>query len=103
MTNEERLSRGVNIVGAHKASESLELLSLADFLTSWLNLSHSEAAAYCLETHSLPCLARLLRLQPGLALPHLPLLLELGDVGRRAVESSSPPVQLRVSLSDTAY
>ena len=41
VTNERRLSMAANIVGAHKAADCLELVSLADFLAwSHLGLSH---------------------------------------------------------------
>ena len=83
VTNERRLSKVANIVGAHKAADSLELLSLADFLAAHLGLSHSEAAAFFQRQHSLPGLARLVSQHPGLALSHLPLIIELGDVGRQ--------------------
>ena len=83
LTNERRLSKVANIVGAHKAADSLELLSLAEFLVAHLGLSHSEAAAFFQRHHSLPGLARLVSHHPALALSHLPLIIELGDVGRQ--------------------
>ena len=94
VTNERRLSKVPNIVGAHKSAESLELVSLADFLASHLSLTPTQTAAFFQQSYNFPGLARLASQDQEVALACLPVLLELGDVGRSGVIS---PVTLAVS------
>ena len=82
LTNEARLSKVANLVGAHKAGDSLEVVSLADFLASRLSLSPTETASFYHQTHSLVGLARLACQHREVAVSFLPLIIELGDVGQ---------------------
>ena len=81
-------------MGAHKSAESLELVSLADFLASHLSLTPTQTAAFFQQSYNFPGLARLASQDQEVALACLPVLVELGDVGRSGVIS---PVTLTVS------
>ena len=81
VNNEAHLGRKTNLVGAHRSPEGLEVAPLGDFLLRYTKAGTSEGEVeWCRTSLYLPGMIRALLANPHLAQPHLPFLVELGDV-----------------------
>ena len=80
-SNETRLGRKTNLIGAHRSPEGLEVAPLGNFLLKLAGADSDETQVeWCRSSLFLPGMVRALLSSPHLAAAHLPLLVELGDV-----------------------